>query len=347
VVSLSHRFTTQACNVEAGAALRPAEPKDLRGRRRQIEDLVVALEAERHVEARQRDRHPVAEGRDDRQVELVQRCLDARRLGAEALAGDVGRATQAVGGARIDQVAVLVAVALDLDRGAGVEPVRERPAHAEAELVEAEVEGARLRLRRRAAGELRHDLRARHEVGGSDEEPAEPEAGELGLGQSDRLQDVVAQVDLLLGRRRHLRAERARRGRGRHGDCRGDRCRLGRRSDRSRRDDRRGSRRRRRDRRRRSRRGDSRLAGLLEPVQPLVQTTNLIPERLRFLSAEPLGERRARTERSRQGAREDSESDEGSHAHLLCVVRDRCLDHAPRAGVRRTDGARRGRGRVV
>src|SRR5262249_657488 len=55
-----------------------------------------------------------------------------------------------------------------------------------------------------------------------------------------------------------------------------------------RRDGRRSRRRRRRDRHRRSRRDDSRLACLLEPVQPLVQATNLISERLRFLRAEPL-----------------------------------------------------------
>src|SRR5437867_1755599 len=86
-----------------------------------------------------------------------------------------------------------------------------------------------------------------------------------------------------------------------------------------------------------------RLPGLLEPVQPLVETTNFFPERLRFLGAEPLGARRARTERGGQGAREDSESDEGSHAHLLYVVRDRCRDLV-RADAR-ADGRRPSRAR--
>src|SRR5262249_60635838 len=49
---------------EAGAALRPAELKDLRRRRREVEDLVVALEPERQVEAGQRDRQTVADRRD-------------------------------------------------------------------------------------------------------------------------------------------------------------------------------------------------------------------------------------------------------------------------------------------
>src|SRR6267142_388307 len=76
---------------------------------------------------------------------------------------------------------------------------RERSADPEAEFVEAEVETARVRLGHRAAGELRHDLGLRAEVRGSDEESREAEAADLRLGQPDRLQDVVAEVDLLLG----------------------------------------------------------------------------------------------------------------------------------------------------
>src|SRR5439155_1657472 len=167
------------------------------------------------------------------------------------------------------QMAVRVVVALDLHGGAGVEPVGERLADPEAEFVEAEVEAARLRLGLRAAGEFRHDLGLRAEAGGSDEEPGETEATDLRLGQPDRLQDVVAELDLLLGRRRHLRADRARGRRGRRGHRWSD---HGWRND--------------------CRRGHSRLSGLFEPVQPLVETTDFFPERLRFLGAEPLGARR-------------------------------------------------------
>ena len=226
---------------------------------------------------------------------------------------------------------VLVPVALDLHGGARVQPIGERLADAEAELVEAEVQTARLGQSLCAPGELRHDLGVGIEVGGSDEEPGESKPAELGLGQPDHLQDVLAEVDLLLTRRRDLGAERARRRRGRsdHG-----------RSDRARSDRRRSDHRRRRDRRRRRRRGDSRLARQLEPVQPLVETTNFFPECLPFLSAETLAARRARKERGGQGTREDSDSDDGSHARLLCIVRDRCRDLAPRGrSVHRTDGA--------
>src|SRR5437867_4154893 len=187
--------------VEPGAALRTAELEDLRGCCGEVQDVVVALEAERQVETRQRDRRPVADRRDRGEVELVERGLRRRRLRPEALTGE-GRGAAHSADAPPDQVAVLVAVALDLPGGPRAEPVRQP---------------------------LRH----------------------------------------------------------------------------------------------------ARLARLLEPVEPLVETTNFFPQCLRFRLADALGSRHARGERDGQDAREDRRSDDGTHARLLFAI-DVAIDKGER-----------------
>ena len=95
-------------------------------------------------------------------------------------------------------MAMRVPVALDLHGDAGPEPAGERLGHAEPELVEAEVEAARLRQSLRSSRELGNDLDVRVEVGGAHEEAREPGPAQFGLRQPDDLQDVLAEIGLLL-----------------------------------------------------------------------------------------------------------------------------------------------------
>ena len=167
----------------------------------------MALVAERGVEASERERQPVADGRDAGDVEAVQADLGRDRLVAKLL--DAGVAQSRTTKVWIEAVAVAVAVAFHLEARAGREPRRERLVGADRELVESEVETAGLRADPRVARELRHHLDAGVVVRRADEEPRDADAPDLGLRQPDHFGRVLSlELDLALawtrtqGRRR-------------------------------------------------------------------------------------------------------------------------------------------------
>src|SRR2546426_6916328 len=97
---------------DAGHALRPAEALELRRGGGEVERGVVALVAERGVEAPEGERQPVADRGYRGDVEPVQADLGCDRLGPEALeAIAAGRRTPK----GLTAVSVTLTVALDLD----------------------------------------------------------------------------------------------------------------------------------------------------------------------------------------------------------------------------------------
>src|SRR5207245_3779183 len=178
--------------LEARQAHRPPEAVHLGRCRRQVQGGVVALVAERGVEASERERQPVADGRDAGDVEAVQADLGRDRLVAKLL--DAGVAQSRTTNVWIEAVAVAVAVALHLEARAGREPRRERLVGADRELVESEVETAGLRADPRVARELGHHLDAGVVVRRADEEPRDADAPDLGLRQPGHFGRVLPLV---------------------------------------------------------------------------------------------------------------------------------------------------------
>ena len=132
-------------------ALRTTIAKDLGGRGREEEGLIVSLKAERHIKAPKRERDTVAQRGNGRDLEQVEINFGFSFLRPEPF---YTQASARAAKVRIEAVAVPVAMVLDFKRGTRREPRRKSFRDPQAKLVKAEVCGPWIGQRWRIPGEL-------------------------------------------------------------------------------------------------------------------------------------------------------------------------------------------------